>query len=193
MILEQSEEEKKKQLEQQNAPFGEQTIGAGGGAQIQANTSTATPNASRLSPTTQSTPQNFGTIQDYFKGSQEQGERFGEQFTGRLDTAQQEQRETIGRAAETAGGNITAGTLGFNEALVSQAVSDPTQVTGDEGQFQDFLNQWNAAYRGPQSFAGSQSYGGAAKAAHAAGEKAAQLGSTGGRQQLIQDEFGVYG
>lgn len=189
-----SEEEKKKQLEQQTNSFGGQTIGAGAGAEIQPSSLGAAPSASRLSPVTPQSPtQSFGTIQDYFKGSREQGERFGEQFTGKLAETQQQQRGEIGQAALGATQDIKAGTIGFDESLISSALADPTKVASDEGQFEDFLAQWNAAYKGPESFEGSTQYGQAAKAAQAAQSTATQLGTTGGRQQLIQDKFGVYG
>ncbi len=196
MLLAQSEDEKKKQLEQQDTLFGSQTIGAGGGAEIKpsgAGPSGATSGTSRLSPVSQSSPQSFGTIQDYFKGSREQGERFGEQFTGKLGETQQQTRSDIGQAAFGAGQDITAGTLKADPNIISSAAADPTKVASDEDQFNQFLKQWTAAYKGPSSFEGSQQYGAAAKAAQTASERAAQLGTTGGRQQLIQEEFGVYG
>lgn len=195
MVLELSEEEKKKQLEaQQSGSLTDPAIGSGGGAEIQSSLGGSTPASSgRLSPTTQSTPQKFGTIQDYFKGSKQQGERFGEQFTGKLGEAQEQQRGQIGQAATGATQDITAGTIGFDQGLVSTALADPTKVAGDEAQFTKFLEQWNAAYKGPESFEGSTQYSQAAKAAQDAASKATQLGTTGGRQQIIQDEFGVYG
>ncbi len=86
-----------------------------------------------------------------------------------------------------------AATTAFNPDLVSTAVSDPTKITGDKDQLTSFLDQWNAAYRGPASLESTSGYGDVAKAAQGAGSRAGQLESTGGRQQLIQDEFGVYG
>jgi len=196
MILEQSEDEKKKQLEQQkqNDPFTPLTVGAGGRATSQSNPPGAAPNVSRLSPTTPQTPtQSFGTVQDYLKGSKEQGERFGEQFVGNLEDTYQQHQGTIDQAAFGTQQDIDANILEFDQDLITTAVEDPTKITDDEDQFTNFLDQWNAEYTGPTSFEGSDQYDQAITAGQAAQETGEQLASTGGRQQLISDEFGVYG
>lgn len=186
-------DEPKDEQESQLAPAENPTIAAGSGAQLQPSNTAATGTASSTSKAPAPTRQQFGTIQDYFKGSKQQGERFGEQFTGKLADTQEKQKGTIQQAAEKAKGAIQAGTTSFDEGLVSKAVADPTQVAGNEDAFNKFQQQWNAQYRGPESFESSDSYTPAATAAQKAAEKASQIQTTGGRQQLVQDEFGVYG
>lgn len=168
--------------------------GAGGGApQIQGSTTATVGTPSSISPTPETPGQKFGTIQDYFKGNKTQGEQLGQQFTSKLEDTKQAQQGIIGQAAEKATGQIAANTIGFDQGLVSKAVADPTKVANDEDQYNQFMKQWNAAYKGPESFESAEQYSTAAKAAKAAQDKATQIGSTGGRQQLLQDEFGVYG
>lgn len=165
------------------------TVGAGGGiAQPQASSTTG--NASTVSPVQTSKPQDFATIQDYFKGNQTQGEKLGGQFTDRLVGQEKEQ---IGQAASKAKGDIAAGTVGFDPSLTAKLETDPTALTKDTNQFDSFLKQWNAEYKGPQSFESTEEYGQAADAVNKAKQNAAQVASTGGRQQFIQDKFGVYG
>lgn len=168
--------------------------GAGGGApQVQSSTTAATGTPSSTNPTPEAPNQKFGTIQDYFKGNKNQGEQLGEQFTNKLADTQQTQKNTIDQAAAQTKNDINAGTTAFDQGLVSNAVADPTKITGDADLFNKFTNQWNAAYKGPESFEASNQYGEAVDTANKAKEKQAQVESTGGRQQLLQDEFGVYG
>lgn len=168
--------------------------GAGGGApQIQGSTTVATGTPSSMSPTPEAPGQKFGTIQDYFKGSKTQGEQLGQQFTSKLEDTKQKQQSAIGQAAEGAAGQVAANTIGFDQGLVSTAANDPTKIANDEDQYNKFMQQWNASYKGPESFEATDQYSNAARAAKAAQDKATQVGSTGGRQQMIQDEFGVYG
>lgn len=172
------------------------SVGAGGGAEgptIKSSDSAAVGTPSSMSPAPEAPGQKFGTIQDYFKGSKSQGEKLGQEFTGKLDTAKQQQQGAIDQAATGAKQDIAANTIGFDEGLVSKAASDPTKVAGDEAQFEQFMKQWNAAYTGPQSFEATDKFTDAAKAAQAAKDKATQVESTGGRQQMLQDEFNVYG
>ena len=209
MILELSEEEKKKQLKQDSPESTE--IGAGSGL-IQASKSGLPASSSRLSPTLQSTPQNFGTIQDYFKRNVQQGERFGGQITGKLGEAFDQGQQTIDKSATGALKDIKESTISSDFAQdipdewpigvfspEDQAASraglyfDPTKIADDPDLFESFSKQWNASYGGPESFEASDYYGGAATAAQKGAGLATQLGTTGGRQQYIQDEFGVYG
>lgn len=193
MWIDKPEEEKK--LGQ--APDAEQGLsvgaGAGSGPQVQSSSTSATGTPSSMSPTPQAPGQQFGTIQDYFKGSKQQGEKLGEQFVGKLDDTRQQQQDAIGQAAQGAAGQVAANTVGFNEGLVSGAVKDPTKIANDDKQYDQFMQQWNASYKGPESFEASDQYGAAASAAKAAQDKATQASSVGGRQQLLQDDFNVYG
>ncbi len=180
------------------APLNSPAVGAGGGSG--APTGGTTTNGGTVSnPSTQVSsgptpePQKFASVQDYLGANQQQGEALGQKFTGRLaDTAGQERTDIAGAADQTKN-DITAGTTNFNSGLVNNAVKDPTAVAGDPGQLNDFLKQWNASYSGPQSFENSANYGKAADAATKANEKQQELSSAGGQQQLLQDEFGVYG
>ncbi|HWY34677.1 MAG TPA: hypothetical protein VNX68_08520, partial [Nitrosopumilaceae archaeon] len=96
-------------------------------------------------------------------------------------------------AANTATSDIAAGTVNYNPTLSAEATTNPAGLTNNTGQLQDYLKQWNAAYTGPSSFEASAGYTPAATAASEANTKAQELGTTGGQQQLLQDQFGVYG
>lgn len=170
--------------------------GAGGGTtgpQVKSSEISSLGTPSSMTPMAQAPKQQFGTIQDYFKGSKNQGERLGEQFTSKLADTQSKQKSDISQAATQAQSDIEKGTTLFDPTLATKAASDPTKVASNEPEFNKFIQQWNAAYKGPQSFEESSDYAKAASAAKKAQEKTAQIESTGGRQQLIQDEFGVYG
>lgn len=170
------------------------SIGAGAGSEAQIQSSSATTGTpSSISPASEAPTQQFGTIQDYFKGNQSQGEKLGEQFTTKLADTQQKQKDTIGQAASQTQGEIAANTIDYNPGIVSEALADPTKITGAQDKLGSFQKQWNAAYKGPESFESTEQYGQAANAVNQAKEKQAQVESTGGRQQLLQDEFGVYG
>lgn len=172
------------------------SIGSGAGAapvQVQNSSSAATGNMSSTNPDPVAPGQQFGTIQDYFKGNQQQGEKLGQDFNAKLDTAKQKGQQEIGEAANTARGEVANNTIGFDQNIVNSAVSDPTKVAGNQTDYDKFQQQWNAEYKGPQSFEDTAEYDTAAKAAGAAKSKAEQVGSAGGRQQMLQDEFKVYG
>lgn len=181
--------EKQDEQTQDNNSLNSPTVGAGGSI-AQAQPSSTTGNPSTVSPVQSGKPQNFATIQDYFKGNQTQGEKLGQDFTERLVGQEKEQ---INQAASKAKGDISASTVGFDPSLSAKLENDPTALTKDNDQFNSFLNQWNAEYKGPQSFESTDEYGQAADAVNKAKEKATQVASTGGRQQFIQDKFGVYG
>lgn len=168
--------------------------GAGGGAPtLQGSTTAAVGTPSSMSPTPEAPKQQFGTIQDYFKGNKSQGEQLGQQFTSKLDQAKQQQQNTIGEAAAGAENQIAANTIGLDKDLLNKTVADPTKVANSNSDYDKFMQQWNASYKGPESFESTDQYTKAAAAAQAAKDKATQASSTGGRQQILQDEFGVYG
>lgn len=178
----------------QSSPFENPTIGAGagGGATLQTSTGT-TGNPSSLSPAPQGQAQKPATIQDYFKASKTQGEALGSQVSNQLGAVKQQKEQEIGQSATNALGDVSKNTVGFDEGLVSQAVKDPTKVAGNESDYSKFMQQWDASYKGPDAFESTDHYNTAAKAAQDAAQKAEQIKTTGGRQQLLQDEFKVYG
>lgn len=168
--------------------------GAGGGAPtIQGSTTAAVGTPSSMSPTPEAPGQKFGTIQDYFKGSKSQGDELGQQFVSKLDATKQQEQGAIGDAASNAAGQISSNTIGLDKNLLNKTVADPTAVANNGSDYDKFMQQWNASYKGPESFESTDQYTKAAAAAQAAKDKATQASSTGGRQQILQDEFGVYG
>lgn len=184
-----TDEEKKQQA---NTP----TVGAGGGgAQTVGGTSIpATGNFSTTSPVQGQQPvQQWATAQDYLKANQPQAEALGSKVQESLTGTLGEAKGAIDTGAAAAKSAIEAGTTPYNEALVTEAATSPTKVAGDEGKLADFLKQWNASYTGPESFETSESYTPAVTAAQTGTTKAAELGSTGGRENLIGNQFGVYG
>lgn len=164
----------------------------GGGATNTGTTSSSTPGTTPLNGG-ENKPQSFATIQDYLKTNQPQAEDLGQKFTNQLDTTYNTQKGNIDTAANQTNQDIQSNTVNYNTDLVNEAKNDPTKVANDENKSNDFLKQWNAQYSGPQNFETSNNYTGASEAANQANEIKGQLGSVGGREQLIQNQFGVYG
>ena len=181
-----------------NPTAGTPTVGAGGGVAsaptTQAGTSGTTSNPSTQNPTQSNAPtQTFGTVQDYLKGNQQQGEALGQQFTGNLASNQTNEKSAIDTAAKQTQSDINSGTTNYDAGLVNQAVSDPTKITGNPDQLSSFLKQWNAAYTGPSSFEASTNYAPAQAASSEAQNFGTEESTTGGQQQILHDQFGVYG
>lgn len=167
------------------------SVGTGGGSSQPGG---VTGNPSTINPVQSSQPkQEFATVQDYFSANKPQAEQLGQQFTNKLTENAANQKSTISGAATQAIGDITANTVNPDAGIVSKAQLNPTEVANDPNQLQSFLKQWNAAYKGPESFEASNQYENAAKAGNAANQTAEELKTTGGQQQLLQDEFNVYG
>lgn len=171
------------------------SVGAGGGvASAPTGTSGTTSNPSTQTPTQTNAPtQTFGTVQDYLKGNQQQGEALGQQFTGNLANSATNEKSAIDTAAKQTQSDITAGSTNYDSGLVNSAVSDPTKVAGNPDQLSSFLKQWNASYSGPSSFENSANYAPASAAAAEAQSLGTQESTTGGQQQILHDQFGVYG
>jgi hypothetical protein len=172
------------------------TVGAGGGA-ASASGGTTTPttgNFSTIAPVAAQQPvQNWATAQDYLKANQSQAGDLGQKVESSLTNTLGTEKGTIDTSASQAKSDIAAGSTPYNEVLVNEAVKTPTSVANDPGKLQSFLSQWNAAYTGPSTFETSTAYNPAAQAVNEAKTKAGQLTSTGGREQLIGDQFNVYG
>lgn len=171
------------------------SVGAGEGAVAPTpNSGGTTANPSTLTPSAPMQPtQQFATVQDYLGGNKTQGEQLGQKFTSSLEDTANKEKNTIGQATNQTLGDISAGSTGFDSNLVSKAVSTPTEITKSPDNLNKFLGQWNAAYKGPSSLEESNNYAPVATAANEAKSKAEQLKSTGGQQQLLQDQFNVYG
>lgn len=172
------------------------SVGAGSsGAEATGANGTTANNTTSMTPltSTKQTPQKFATVQDYLKTNQPQAEDLGQKFTNQLDTTYGNQKSTIDSAANQAKSDINSGAVSFNQDLVNDATEDPTKIVDDPNKYALFNKQWNASYAGPESFEKSNSYNQAAGALNNANQIKGQLGTTGGREQLIQDQFGVYG
>lgn len=194
MWIDKKDEEQQADQSQDQTNLQNPSVGAGAGSvPVQSSQTAATGNLSSTNPEPVAPGQKFGTIQDYFKGNKTQGEELGGKLVSNLDTAKQQSQQQIGEAANAAKGQVAANTIGFDENLINQTVADPTKVAGDEAAYANFMKQWDASYKGPQSFEATDEYTKAAKAAQEAKSKAELAGTAGGRQQLIQDQFNVYG
>lgn len=172
---------------------GTPSVGAGGGGIEPGGGAGKAQAGSTAAPAPAIPQQNFASIQDYFKTNQQQGEQFGQQFTDKLANTAQQQKGAITGAVDSARNEITSKAPKENTYLTARAASDPWSVSRDKGLTDSFMSQWNATYAGPSSFEESESYSKGADAVQKANEKKEQLKSVGGRQQLVQDEFGVYG
>lgn len=168
--------------------------GAGGGAPLGAgegNQTNATPAGSN--PVAAVPQQKSATVQDYLGANKEQGNQLGKQFESKLNDVGTKDTQAIDSAASNVKTQAQAGATAYDPTLVSKAVSDPTKVANDPNQLQSFLKQWNAAYTGPASFEGTDDYNKANAAATDAQTHATEVGDAGGRKQILQDDFGVYG
>lgn len=164
------------------------SIGAGGGIEQPGS------NPSTLNPVQSNKPQQtLATAQDYFSANKPQSDALGQKFTDKLDASGSQDKSAIAGAAQKTQSDIAANTITGDSALTKKAVSDPTAVANNAGDLNSFLNQWNAQYKGPASFEASDNYSEATKAADDAAQKSAELSSAGGQQQILQDQFGVYG
>ncbi len=166
------------------------SIGAGGGG-----TAVETGgNPSTISPVQPNQPdQKFATVQDYLKANQPQGEAFGQQFVSTVGQGVGQAKSAVDTSAQKAQNEISTGTIEAKPELINEALKTPTSVANDQEKFAEFQKEYNAQYGGPTSFESSDQYTNAANAANTAAQTGAELGSTGGREQLLQDVFGVYG
>lgn len=173
------------------------SVGAGGGSGGVIGGGSSAPagsNPSTVNPIQPSQPtQQFGNIQDYLKGNQQQGEALGQTFTENLANTATNEKSAIDTAANQAQNDINAGSTAFNSNLVNQAASNPTSVANNPNQLQSFLGQWNAAYTGPSSFEASTEYAPAVSAAQEASTTANELGTAGGQKQLLNSITGTTG
>lgn len=179
--------------EDQNKPSAptSPSVGAGGGT---TGTGGTTANTSTQNPVQSNQPQQqFATVQDYLGANQPQAEKLGQDFSSNLNQSAVNEKNAIDTATAGTKNDITAGTVNYDPNLTTTALSNPTVVTNNPDQLGSFLKQWNAAYSGPQSFETSNEYGTAAGAANEAATKQAESKTAGGQQQLLQDQFGVYG
>lgn len=190
MWVDSSQDEEQKQNGQVGGTL---NVGAGGG------TASGQPtgingNPSTITPVQSNQPQQqFATVQDYLGANKQQGEDLGQKFTSGLTDTASKEKSTIDTAVAGAGNDITAGTTTYNPDLVTKAQADPTSVANSPDDLNSFLKQWNAAYTGPSSFETSTEYAPATAASNEASQNAAEVSSTGGQQQLLHDNFGVYG
>lgn len=162
--------------------------GTGSGGTTAGNTPSSTP-----IPNTPQTTQKFATVQDYLKTNQPQAEDLGQKFTSSIDSTYGQQKGDIDSAINKTQDAINSNKVNYDPNLVSQIGSDPSKIANDPNQLANYMKQANASYSGPQSFETSDNYGTAASALNNANQIKGELGTTGGREQLIQDQFGVYG
>jgi hypothetical protein len=175
---------------QVNAP----TVGAGGGAPTSVSTTPSTGNFSTSSPiqAPQQT-QKWATAQDYLRANQPQANELGSKVATSLTGSLGAQKNIIDTAAQTTQKEIESGTTAFKPEIAKLAIDKPTDITSSPAKLQDFLGQWNASYTGPTSFESSKSYTPASEAVTKAKETSEQIKTPGGRNQLLQNQFGVYG
>lgn len=170
------------------------SIGSGGASSAPTGTNTSQGNPSTVSTTKSDAPtQQFATVNDYLGANKQQGEDLGQKVTTGLSNQQATDTGTIDTAANSTKNDINSGTVNYDSGLVNKAQSDPNAVANNSTDLNSFLKQWNASYGGPSSFESSDQYGTATAAANDANTTAQELSDTGGREQLIGDQFGVYG
>lgn len=193
MYIENPEDE-----QNQNQGSNSPSIGAGGGGASfgQGGTSTGNTggNPSTIAPISSNQPtQKFANVQDYLKANQPQGEEFGQKFVSTIGEGVGQAKSAIDTSAQNTQGQIQSGTVNANPDLINEAVKTPTSITNDAEKMAEFQKEYNAQYTGPSSFESSDQYTPAITAATKAAQTGQELGTTGGREQLLQDVFGVYG
>lgn len=181
-------------------PSSSDTLNVGSGAGSSAPSSsdsdggsktTSTP--STLNPTAPTPQPKQASIQDYLGANQSQGNQLGQQFQTGLSNAATSDTGAIDTAADNVTKQAQDATVNYDPNLVSKAAADPTSVANDPNSLNSFLNQWNASYTGPANFEGTDDYTTANAAATDAQQKGTETADTGGRQQLLADNFGDYG
>lgn len=168
--------------------------GAGGGAPLGAgegNQTNVTPAGNN--PVAAVPQQKSATVQDYLGANKEQGNQLGQQFQSKLNDVGTKDTQAIDSAASTVKSQAQAGATAYDPTLVNKAFNAPTAVANDPNQLQSFLKQWNASYTGPASFEATDDYNKANAAATDAQTHATEVADAGGRKQILQDDFGVYG
>lgn len=189
MYIENPDEEQQRQNQPSSAP----SIGAGGGGggAVVGNGGTSTGgNPSTIQPTQTNQPnQSFANVQDYLKANQQQGSDFGNQFVSTIGQGPDQAKGIIDTASKNAQNEIMAAIPSYTSNTVKNLFSNPT----DTNNVANYEKQANAEYTGPTSFESSDQYTNAANATNTASQIGTELGSTGGREQLLQDRFGVYG
>lgn len=186
MWIDKSEDEFTNQAQKQAS------VGQGGGSVPGSNTAQGNP--STISPITPQQPQQQpASIQDYLKANTNQANDLGQKVTSSLSDSQNQEKSTIDQSADSVKNDINSNSVNYDPNLVNKAISDPTAINNNDNDLNSFLKQWNASYSGPQNFESTDKYNTAAGAANEANQKAQQLQTAGGREQLIGDQFGVYG
>lgn len=194
-----NDDEDQNQSKQSNTDTSNTSVGSGAGMasatpSATSGSNTSQGNPSTVNPTSSTQPaQQFATINDYLGANKQQGEDLGQKVTSSLNNSQTQDTGAIDTAANNTTNEINAGTVNYDSGLVNTAKSDPTAVTNNSTDLNSFLNQWNAFYGGPQSFETSDQYAPATAAATDATTKSQEVADTGGREQLIGDQFGVQG
>lgn len=184
--------------EDQNKSAGQQTntsigAGAGGSAPLGSGEGNQTiTNPSTLSPVSQVPQQKPASVQDYLSANKQQGENLAGKFNSKLDTTFNNEKSAITSAGDAAKSAAISASV-YNPDIVKNSLDNPTSTLNDSSKLSSFLKQWNGAYSGPSSFENTPGYNGAASASNEAKTKAEQIKDVGGRKQLLQDDFGVYG
>lgn len=166
----------------------------GGGAGGTSDNPSNTANVSSPAPMKQQqAPNRFASVQDYLKTNRTQGQELGQNFLNKTQDIATNTQKDVSDSAANVKNTINTNQPTFDQGLIDQAKADPTKITGNESTMNSFLKQWNNSYGGPSNFENTTDYTKASEAANKAGQTAEQLKTLGGREQILQDQFGVYG
>ncbi len=188
MYIEEEDEDKKTGVKPEST-----SIGAGAADATPDGSSPSGGSGTSNAPSQPEGNQSFATVQDYLKSNTTQGNELGDKFAGKLDTTLSGEKSSVLNGINAFGDEVNAGTVNSDSGLVNDAANNPTSVANDPNRLSDWMKQYNAAYAGPSSFENSDVYSQASSAANEAKQKGELVKDTGGREQLLQDEFNDYG
>ncbi len=172
------------QDEQLSNPQGPQLAGASqvvGGGQAQVSNAPAS-----KGPTSSERFQNLNAYLDANQGNQF-GQKFADSVQADVAKGGQAQSQATGQFQNLA----NSGAVNQNTSLVNEAVSDPTRFINDQQKVDQFKQQRDAQYKGPNSYADAGDIYQKAAGATTKALDVAEKGQTeGGRFALLDNYFG---
>lgn len=128
----------------------------------------------------------FTSINRYIEANRPQTQKLAENVGGYVEGLGNTARKNIEDARMKTSGDISAGTVNYNQGLVNQAINTPEKLTSQ--QKTDYKKMRDASYGGPSSFEETQYYQPAQKSAAKAQEQSGLLKSAEGIGQVAIDQ-----
>lgn len=138
------------------------------------------------------TPTQFGSsaskLGDYLSANAPQIGQQADTLAGNLNTQYGTLNQGITDAANQFQSQVQGGYAAPNQALVGQAMADPSGFAADPNNVKAFQAQYNNAYTGPQNFEGSGGYADIQNQVGQAVQQGGLLGTQAGLQSYLQGQ-----